>query len=256
MIFQTFYEGRLGPQELSCLTSFVKNGHTVNVYSYSYKDLPPFINGMDAEEILPKNKMFSINNGDHRGSYAIFSDIFRWNLLKLKGGIWIDTDVICISNDWPEDEIFFGYQDGTIINNAIMKFPMGHELLIEAASISQSIGENCLWGETGPLLLTGLVEKYGLQKFAKKESIFYPAQFWWAENIRDEVVSEQKIDEFLNMGSVSIHLWNECLRTKLVNKNIHPKIGSLLDRILKKYNMSSFYTEYEIKSELKKLINY
>ncbi|GBQ08889.1 capsular polysaccharide synthesis protein [Acetobacter cerevisiae] len=254
MLFQTFYEGNLGPQELACLTSFVKNGHEVVVYSYSYKHLPSFINGRDAREILPEEMLFSLENGDHKGSFAIFSDIFRWELLKKKGGIWIDTDVICISRDWPDTEIFFGYQDNVIINNAIMKFPKDHELLHEASRISQDIGKYCLWGETGPLLLTKLVEKYHLEKYSQVEKVFYPAQFWWAFNVREEEVSADKITEFRQMGAVCIHLWNECLRSADIDKNILPRDGSLLDYILDEYNLKGFYKEYKLKKDIKNLL--
>lgn len=255
MLFQTFYEGNLGPQELACLISFVKNGHEVVVYSYSYKNLPPFINGRDAREILPEEMLFSLENGDHKGSFAIFADIFRWELLKKKGGIWIDTDIICISRDWPDAEIFFGYQDEVIINNAVMKFPAGHELLYEAARVSQDIGRNCLWGETGPLLLTKLVEKYNLTEYSKQEKVFYPAQFWWARNVREEEVNADKITEFRQMGGVCIHLWNECLRSTGVDKNILPHEKSLLYYILEEYNLIGFYKEYKLKQDIKSFFN-
>lgn len=254
MIFQTFYEGCLGPQELACLTSFIKNGHHVIVYSYSHESLPPFLTGRDAREIMTKEKLFALESGQHKGSYAIFSDIFRWELLKQKGGIWIDTDVMCISEDWPQSDIFFGYQDTQIINNAVMKFPAGHPLVAEAAEIAHTLGGHCAWGETGPLLLTTLVNKYNLHKYTLPEDVFYPAQFWWARNIREDAVSRDKIDEFRRLGSVCIHLWNECLRTERIDTNAFPQTESLLHHLLQQYNMLAFYEDYAMKMTLRMLL--
>ena len=115
MIFQTFYEGCLGPQELACLTSFIKNGHHVIVYSYSHESLPPFLTGRDAREIMTREQLFALVSGHHKGSYAIFADLFRCDLLKQKGGLWIDTDVMCIAETRPKDYIFSGYHHPNII---------------------------------------------------------------------------------------------------------------------------------------------
>lgn len=191
--------------------------------------------------------LFYENDPSHKGSLGAFSDVFRWELLKKMGGIWIDTDIFCISERWPEQDIFFAWQDEALINGAVMKFPPHHDLVCEAADLSKEKGPNCTWGEVGPILLTQLVKKYGIEDKALPPISFYPAQYWWATNIRDEGVSATKLDEFRELGSVCIHLWNECLRQSKIDKNQPPKPGSLLSYMVEEYGLERFYMDFKDK---------
>ena len=75
-----------------CLQSFVLQGIQVHLYSYQKFDhLPPGILWMNAEEILPPSSIYKFKN-----SYAGFSDFFRYKLMYVKGGWWIDLDLLCI----------------------------------------------------------------------------------------------------------------------------------------------------------------
>lgn len=253
MEFKTFYHGTMGPQELSCLVSFIKNGHEVSVYAYDRDTVPPYLNWKDAAEILPREMLFYEHDAEHKGTVGAFSDVFRWELLSRQGGIWIDTDIFCISPDWPEQDIFFAWQDENLINGAVMKFPAGHELPLEAAAFSKKRGPTARWGEVGPELLTSLVHKYGLENLALNPMSFYPAQYWWAGNIRNEVVPSNKIDFFRSEGSVCIHLWNECLRQQKIDKSVLPKASSTMDLLLTEYNLKSFYQKSSNNKEVERL---
>ncbi len=86
---------------------------------------PQACGSCSAEEILPRAVLFT-----HRrtGSLGSFSDWFRYRLLKERGGIWADTDVVCLAPlVYPQQEIF-GWQDARVLNNAVLGLPAGHPL--------------------------------------------------------------------------------------------------------------------------------
>src|SRR4029434_7249964 len=67
--------------------------------------------------VLPREQLFV-----HRtsGSLAVFADWFRYRLLAEHGGLWVDTDMVCLRPfDHAGPEIF-GWQDQSTINNAVL----------------------------------------------------------------------------------------------------------------------------------------
>lgn len=79
----------------ACLKSFLKYGHIVNLYTYgNIVNVPNGVNIIDGSHIIPKEK---IVKHQKTGSYALFSDIFRYVLLsKINQGIYVDCDVYCL----------------------------------------------------------------------------------------------------------------------------------------------------------------
>ena len=65
---------------------------------------------MDANQIIPEKDIFTA----HGGSYAIFSDWFRWSLLYEKGNFWVDMDVICLKPFVFNEDLVYGFEDNTI----------------------------------------------------------------------------------------------------------------------------------------------
>lgn len=119
----------LGPVELLCIHSFVAHGHTF--YLWLYDDiplaLPEGVIKQDATTIIPRAQVFAYKNfnqfGHGKGSYAGFSDIFRYKLLYEKGGWWADLDVVCLKPlDIEEDYVFRTHHNLLTVGN-IMKCP-------------------------------------------------------------------------------------------------------------------------------------
>lgn len=79
----------------ACLKSFLKYGHIVNLYTYgNIVNVPNGVNIIDGSHIIPKEKIVKHQKS---GSYALFSDIFRYVLLsKINHGIYVDCDVYCL----------------------------------------------------------------------------------------------------------------------------------------------------------------
>ena len=94
------------------ISSFIKHGFTVNLWGYRpfLKKVPHGTILRDASDILPETAVFQHRNG----SWAPFSDWFRFTLLYKEGGAWADTDVICLQPfDIPEN-VFCGEKEGGI----------------------------------------------------------------------------------------------------------------------------------------------
>lgn len=126
---------RLSQLELLCLHSFLFHGHEFHLWTYQPLEtaLPAGVIREDANRIIPENEVFAYRNrnqfGHGKGSYAGFSDIFRYKLLLEKGGWWVDMDVLCLSPlDFEEPYIFRTHHDFPVVGN-VMKCPAGSPLM-------------------------------------------------------------------------------------------------------------------------------
>lgn len=119
----------LSPLELLCLNSFTALGHTFRLWMYQQPDtpLPDGVIVMDANDIIPHDQVFAYNNTDQfghgKGSYAGFSDVFRYKLLYENGGWWTDMDVVCVKPlVFDEPYVFRTHHNFDVVGN-IMKCP-------------------------------------------------------------------------------------------------------------------------------------
>ncbi|WP_066754182.1 capsular polysaccharide synthesis protein [Sphingobacterium populi] len=131
-----------------CMQSFLNVGCEVEIYTYSpIKNIPNGVKLMNANEIIPKQYIFR----DFHNSYATFSDWFRIKLLFLKGGWWVDSDMLCIKPFEIESEYVFAtekvmgnFEEIVTISNCVIKMEkrsvLGERLLldIEKKSFSYS----------------------------------------------------------------------------------------------------------------------
>ena len=106
-------------QEIS-LSSFVFYGHDITLYVYDQSIIvPEGVKKADAKDILSEESLFKVEN-----SYAAFSDVFRYNMIKKTGKIWVDADTICLSDNWEfKDNIFasieLGYNDFCVVGGVL-----------------------------------------------------------------------------------------------------------------------------------------
>ena len=125
----------LSKLELLTLSSFIASGHTFHLWLYEplSTPLPSGVEVKDASEIIPKDRVFNYrfasNFGHGKGSYAGFSDIFRYKLLYEKGGWWVDMDVTCLKPlDFSDPYFFRSHHDLSVVGN-VVKCPPGCELM-------------------------------------------------------------------------------------------------------------------------------
>lgn len=124
MIVASFWTGTpLSFFEQVCLKSFADRGHRTILYSYMVDlNVPSGVELGDARDILPEPsdiKMF--------GGFAQFSDIFRLNMIKKTGAIWVDCDVACVG-ELPNTPHIFARSD-LMIGNAVLGLPQNSAAL-------------------------------------------------------------------------------------------------------------------------------
>lgn len=172
--------GKLSKLELISISSFVAQGYEVNLWTYG--DMPNAPTGAivrDAREILPESEVFL----NQRGSYAGFSDLFRYAVLCSIGGLYADTDVIALkpASELPTDPFLvtertgtkknlkntlrnlLGLQKGDRINGNIIFNPIPQQGNLIDLSYAYSLRfpkKDVKWSEIGPSLLTAIVKIY------------------------------------------------------------------------------------------------
>jgi len=106
---------RLTRFEYNSIKSYLVAGYEYHLYTYDKVDnIPEGVIIKDGNEILDKKEIFY-----YEGSIAPFSDLFRYKLLHMRGGIWTDCDIICIKkipNDKQHEYIFVA--ERTILKGA------------------------------------------------------------------------------------------------------------------------------------------
>lgn len=221
--------GTLSWVEQLCLRSFVAEGYSVNLYVYeSVSGVPAGVKIADGNEILPEGSVFE--NHSRPGSYAGFSNIFRYQLLQQKETIWIDADVLALGAPMPVSEYVFGWESRKHINGAVLGAPRDSQFLNSCLTFSTSLPpESIQWGQIGPRLVTEKVFELGLEDYAVGRKVFYPIDFrntWRLFDPREFKWCSRRV-----MGSTCLHLWNEVIRgTPVKQSRPHPDsfLGSKL----------------------------
>jgi len=248
-VIHTLWIGsKLSIVEQTCLASFVHHGHDVKLYSYGdVGNVPDGVSLIDANTVVSSSEIYTYPNG----SYAAFADLFRWEVLRQKGGCWVDTDVICLKPFDFEHQHIFGWQDSSVINIAVSGLPKGSEHASMLAEMCRhpnkiqpfdKIGHKLLksyrryfrgdrpgnigWGEGGGVKGFTKYAKYThLDNYAQNFLAFYPihAKCWKAF-----VDGSVRMDSSILADSYAVHLWNENLRKIGLNKNTQLPDGSFI----------------------------
>ncbi len=220
--------------ELLCIKSFMAHGHQFFLWTYDQikTPLPDGIILKNAAEIIPPDQVFSYKNknqfGHGKGSYAGFSDIFRYKLLYEHGGWWVDMDVCCLKPfDFADEYVFRSHHDFPVVGN-IMKCPKGCELMKISyqQAISQVDSENKNWNK--PIqILNNNITKLGLQGHIQT---FTNHDSW---RIVRKLINTQKT---IPDTWFAIHWINEEWRANRINKTAI-KRKSTLGKLLLQYNL-------------------
>jgi hypothetical protein len=225
-VFRSFWHGEeLTPLAWLCLSSFVRHRHRVELYTYGRIETPAGVELKDAEAILSRDRLFKLHD-----SYSPFSNLFRYALLERKGGWWIDTDVLCLGRRAPRGVIVFAEQEPGVINGGQMKFPPHHPVLHDLLSEFGKIPlAESKWGDTGPFLMTRVLEKHGLRRHAAPRAALYPLHWLetyklWLPEFREEVLRRTSRSGFLHMWGAMHHAFG------LDPRQWRPSPGSFLDR--------------------------
>lgn len=225
---------KLGEISRCCLRSFVLRGHSVFLHTYAdIEDIPEGVQVVDANKIITEDKIIK-----HRetGSYALFSDIFRYELMKKVKGIYVDCDVYCLKPlKIPESGYLLGFEDDNWINGAVLCVPNESSLLdnlLHAAydptfvppwyskskqfrlkakkvfGMGKTI-EDMPWGVIGPKAITYYTKQLSLTELVQPIDIFYPVHYHCINQFLDPNLS---VSDITTSRTLAIHLYNEMLK--------------------------------------------
>lgn len=226
----------------------VRAGHRVRVYCYApVEGLPEGVEIADAAEILPEESVVR-----HRsGSVALFSDRFRYALLRRGLGLWVDLDMYLLRPIEPQGPYVVGEQEPGVANGAVLLLPTDAPVLAELLALFEEgapipsflppvekvrAGARRLlgrkaglatlpWGTAGPHALTALLRAHDLWGEVLPRETFYPAPWRDAAWIAD---SGRKLESVVTPGTVGIHLWNSRIAAL---KDGPAAAGSFLERL-------------------------
>jgi Alpha 1,4-glycosyltransferase conserved region len=244
--FQSFWHGAaLSPYELFCMQSFIDCGYGLDLYTYDPNlAVPSGVRRCDASELFSRDEVFVYQaEGFGKESPSPFSNIFRYKLLAEKGGWWVDADVVCLSDRLPAVGEFFASQGDEFINGAILYFEPGHPVMAQCLDRAIQLGRTIKWGDTGPRMLTRVLDEHGLIDRAAPPAVCYPIHYSEAlDALRPSRAAAlaPRIE-----SSLFLHVWNSMLVFHGVQKTCLPPRGSLLRNCIDKHQVEGWTGEYD-----------
>ena len=255
-------EGPLSYVEQLCIKSFLDVGHHVTLYHYGpVTNVPEGTELLHGDEVLKQDTFLQHNR---TGSFALFSDVFRYHLLtKFDRTIWADTDAYCVKPFTTETGHFYGWESPHHINGGVLGFPQDSEALHNLLAMTQDefatpewFGEDLRsdyaakrdagspvhvgempWGVWGPHAITYHVHQTGEDTYALPRDVLYPVPF----KMRRRMVFAKRrasADSFINENTKSIHLYGRRIRHVLSSRpNGLPEEGGLIDHLLNQHGI-------------------
>jgi hypothetical protein len=252
---------KLSKLELLTIHSFLSQGHRFRLWVYDKLEtpLPDGVILANANEIIPKEKVFAYRNsnayGHGKGSYAGFSDIFRYKLLYERGGWWTDMDITCLKNIYTDKPFFFRPHHELKVVGNVMKCPKRSDLMkrcYEEAILAVD-EDNVDWHK--PIqILNDNISKLKLEKYI---SGHLSNNDRWHETSRLVWYEDELPENWL-----FIHWQNEEWRSKSISKTDF-YFQSTLATLLSKYglinipsdNWSLLYNKVKYHEWLRKFLN-
>lgn len=199
---------RLSAMEQLSLTSFVQNGHEVDLYTYGdVANVPEGVTVRDGNEILPASMIFVYRE---QRSYSGFSNYFRYRMLLERGGAWADTDMVALRPfDFDSDHVFSSEisRGSQWVNTGFIQAPAGSPAIQRAWDLcSAKDPSQIVWGETGPTLFRHVIESLGMQNHVLPPEAFCPIPYPLWQSLLDPDAPA------LPSNAMAVHLWNEMWR--------------------------------------------
>ncbi len=155
------------------------------------------------------------------------SDIFRLEILNRFGGLYVDTDFICLK---PHDcfhyanDFYAGMENG-VIGNALIGSSPKHPILsrcLQQLSKLRNFNLHTVQRTTGPSFITHMISDYIVH--AQDRTVIYPCAYFYPLhcNLRDQIWDHDNnikaIRPYLKPETHSAHLWAGSWNPKRIAK--------------------------------------
>lgn len=229
--------------------SYLHHRHELYIYLYDMSIKVP--NGAikkDANEIMLEKDIFLTKFDDPLcgGGHQQFADLFRLHMLKKTDLIWTDSDMVCLTDTWPDPEPYlFGFfvdtphpAKGPIrINNDIL-YINNDEILDDLINNfvcmpTATKGDQIKYG---PVLLTDIISKNNLMHFVKEERVFHPIRYSHTRDFLNPFIFEYT--KGLMTNSIAISLFNSSWlmhSLEIPKMDSTPQENTLIGYLTKKY---------------------
>lgn len=259
--------GSLTWLEQLCLKSFVDQGHPTILYTYgAVEGIPEGVEVRDGREVVDTD---NFHTHARTGSVALFSDLFRFHMIKNDPEIiYVDTDVYSLRPLPGGESHVFGYefyleekQKGQI-NGAVLRLPTDSpalngllEFTREEYPIPEWLPPRHLdvirkraaegnpmhvsempWGIWGPVGVTAFLRASGEDRHARPTDVYYPVHFGKRRAFakRPGIVRNK-----LTENTRCIHIWAPIKRFCARRSGGVPPEGSYLDGLLKQHGIDA-----------------
>lgn len=239
-LVSAFWHGPpLSPMTWACLSSFIAYGQQVDLYTYDDFAVPNGVTRRDAAEIIPRDQLFYFRNPiSGVADISPFTDVFRFRLLRDRGGWWVDVDVVCNQAAIPECRYAWATEsaeENSYIGSSQIKFPKDDPIVRrlheEAVRLASGVRSR---EETGPELLTSMLGESPTPEghFGTMET-FYPLSWvegfkLWLPEFREEVLAKTR-------ASVFVACWASLLRYMGIDDERLPPPGSHMANLIQKF---------------------
>ena len=223
---------RLGRLERACFRSVLRQGHPLRLYCYEPPEgVPDGVEIEDAATILPRSEVVRYRNG----SVALFSNRFRYELLRRAAGTWIDSDVYLIRPLDGTRHYLVGEEAPGKLGTAILRIPPTSPLLdrllepfaerrvpdwlpwrwaglaahLRLLLTGRTGIETMPWATTGPHALTALARPLLADIDPLPPRLLYPIPWQDAGWIARP---DRRLDDVIANDTIAIHLWNELVK--------------------------------------------
>lgn len=229
------------------MRSVMAQGHHLTLYAYdTIEGVPGGVEIADATMILPRKAIIAHQSG----SVALFSDHFRFELLRQNKGIWLDSDMYLFKPLELESGYLLGWGEPELLASAVLALPPDSPIIAQVLRLFATpyipdwlrfpdrvrailrrlrSGRVDLahlpWGIAGPIALTALARRYDLIHLARPKEEFHPYEWRQADWIFDPA---QRLEDFVQPGTKAMHLFNFLIADR---KGAPAKPGSFMARL-------------------------
>lgn len=236
----------------ACLRSFVLAGHRMRLHCYDVpRNVPPDVETVDASKLMSRDRVVYYRSN---GSPSLFSNLYRLKILEAGLGLYVDCDVFCI-RPIPKQDYIFGFQTSDQLNGAVLKLPVGSQILLEMLKFADDpyyivpwlVGSKLLryrfrkfiglpihisnygWGKLGPEAITYFAGRTGVIHHAAPIDVFYPVSYHQVAMLLDPNLSLSHIG---TPRTLCIHLFDHTLRQWMRGRAVpdHSPLGQMLER--------------------------